>query len=514
MKPLSILTFVIFFALISATAIGQVVVSGSVGADGNYQTLKGAFDAINANPQADNFIDVAITADIVETATAQLNAGGWTSLRVHPGPQGARTIQGNISDVWDPRLSRNDPAWVPPTDAVIKLNGADNVSIDGEGVFTRSLFVTNTNVSGIGILITSAGDVDGATNNTIRNTIVTGVQDDASDGGAVLIVGFTENVSNDNNLIEGCLISDASYGVWINHGFTNTFDHNWNISGNIFGSTNLAFRTLRKRAISLHRASQYSIGYNTVRGLTGQGSGGTPVGIFVNLSENGNIYNNRVSDVKQVNLINAPQGGLCSFATGVNLNSAGFNRVANNFIWDVAATGDCPNGGFAVRGLMIGGGDYDVFNNSINMNTNTGKGHYSTALYLNGGGFATVHNNILANPSTSGQRVSIVAFPDTFSGDLNYNNYYSSQSVGYFCGVIVRAKDCFRKTLTNWRAAVGQDANSVSLIPGFVSATDLHLLGSSQMINRGRDIPTVLDDIDGQPRGSSTWDIGADEYVP
>jgi hypothetical protein len=114
-----------FLLLFSVTASSQVIVTGSSGADGNYPNLKGAFDAINANAQSGNFIDIAVTADIVETATAQLNAGGWTSLTVHPSG-GARTIQGNIPDFWS--TSQHLPL---PADAIIKLNGADNVTIDG-----------------------------------------------------------------------------------------------------------------------------------------------------------------------------------------------------------------------------------------------------------------------------------------------------------------------------------------------------------------------------------------------
>ena len=92
-----------------------VTVAGSTGADGNYTTLKGAFDALNANTtQTGNTITVTIGLDTVETASAVLNqpsGGSWTSLAIVP--SGTRSVSGSIAG------------------PLIDLNGADNVNING-----------------------------------------------------------------------------------------------------------------------------------------------------------------------------------------------------------------------------------------------------------------------------------------------------------------------------------------------------------------------------------------------
>ena len=111
---------------------GQVVVTGSTGADGSYATLKAAFDALNANgTQAGNVISVSITGDTTETATAALNepsVSSWTSLTITP--SGARTVSGAIA------------AGSP----LINLNGADNVTIDGLNSAGNSLTISNTTI--------------------------------------------------------------------------------------------------------------------------------------------------------------------------------------------------------------------------------------------------------------------------------------------------------------------------------------------------------------------------------
>ena len=78
---------------------GNVTVSGSTGADGQYVTLQAAFAALNANgTQGGNTISVTIIGNTAETATAVLNqpsVSSWTSLTVSP--SGARTVSGSLA---------------------------------------------------------------------------------------------------------------------------------------------------------------------------------------------------------------------------------------------------------------------------------------------------------------------------------------------------------------------------------------------------------------------------------
>lgn len=85
MRTMKIFGLPVFFMLaFCVNSSAQVTISGSSGVDGNYPTLKAAFDAVNASAQTGNNIDIAITANTTETATAELLAGGWASLVIHP----------------------------------------------------------------------------------------------------------------------------------------------------------------------------------------------------------------------------------------------------------------------------------------------------------------------------------------------------------------------------------------------------------------------------------------------
>ena len=65
-------------------------------------------------------------------------------------------------------------------------------------------------------------------------------------------------------------------------------------------------------------------------------------------------------------------------------------------------------------------------------------------------------------------------------------------------------------TLAQWRATTGSDSHS--LTGTFTVDATGHLPAGSQAIDRGVAVSQVLDDIDGQARGTR-YDIGADEYM-
>jgi hypothetical protein len=69
--------------------------------------------------------------------------------------------------------------------------------------------------------------------------------------------------------------------------------------------------------------------------------------------------------------------------------------------------------------------------------------------------------------------------------------------------------------LANIQTATAQDANSISVAPVFISATDLHLVPGSNcgLHRRGTPIATVSVDIDNETRSATNPDMGADEYA-
>ncbi|HEU0208320.1 MAG TPA: cadherin-like beta sandwich domain-containing protein, partial [Candidatus Udaeobacter sp.] len=136
---------------------GNVVVSGSTGADGQYATLKGAFDAINANgTQGGNTIGVSIIGDTNETAPAVLNqptVSTWTSLTVTP--SGARTVTGSLAA------------------PLVDLAGADKVTINGLNSAGNTLTLSNTNTGATGGTSTIRF-INGATQNMVINCSIRG----------------------------------------------------------------------------------------------------------------------------------------------------------------------------------------------------------------------------------------------------------------------------------------------------------------------------------------------------
>jgi uncharacterized repeat protein (TIGR01451 family) len=171
---------------------GPVTVTASAGTVGptDYATVKAAFDAINAGTHQ-GAINIFILGNTTETVAAVLNASGsgsasYTSIGMTP--TGARTVSGNLAT------------------PLIDLNGADNVTINGQNSGGNSLTFANSNTG------TTAGTstirfINGAQNNTVKNCSIQGSSTVAigTAGGAVLFstspaVGTTI-VGNNNNTI-------------------------------------------------------------------------------------------------------------------------------------------------------------------------------------------------------------------------------------------------------------------------------------------------------------------------
>ena len=280
---------------------GQVVVTGSTGADGSYATLKAAFDALNANgTQAGNVISVSITGDTTETATAALNepsVSSWTSLTITP--SGARTVSGAIA------------AGSP----LINLNGADNVTIDGLNSAGNSLTISNTTIgatagtgtirliadatndtitrctilgsststlaTAAGTIIVSTGTTTGNDNNTISNNDI-GPAGINLPSKAIMASGTSAAIENDNVMITGNNIFDfflpGSSCTGIN---ILTGNEAWTISNNRFYQT--ATRTftttaLRYSAITLNNSTGgFTVSGNTIGFGAANGTGTTTI---------------------------------------------------------------------------------------------------------------------------------------------------------------------------------------------------------------------------------------------
>jgi hypothetical protein len=162
------------------TVIGVVRITATTGNVGPiiYTTLKNAFDAVNAGTHT-GIITIDILGNTTETAAAVLNASGgassYTAVSIRP-IGGVRTVTGAIGT------------------ALVDLNGADNVTIDGDITGTKSLTFSNTSTAATATIRLYTD----ATNNIIRNCTILSAE--ASTTGGAIVFGAGTN-GNDINLI-------------------------------------------------------------------------------------------------------------------------------------------------------------------------------------------------------------------------------------------------------------------------------------------------------------------------
>lgn len=467
----------------------------TVGTAGNYTSLTnagGIFDALN-NLGATSNITINIISDLTgETGAVALNeiAGGYTTL---------------IKPVGAPRLITGSSAT-----SLIKLNAADGVTIDGAlGAGTsRDLTIENTNA---GTLIWVASTAtNAALNTTVKNTNVLGNTLLTAQG--IIVSGSTlgsaAEVSNSNLVITNNTFKKVQNAVFA-IGNATTPDQNWVITDNIAGSA-LVSEKLSFRGLAVQNAQNFTVSGNQIFGITTSNTS-TTSGILVGAnSSNGNVFNNKISDIKNTNT-----GGYgCN---GIYLNSSNVTaniNVNNNFISDVAGYGwSAALVGDNGYGIFVGAGaGYNIDYNTVNMNTNQTlatslPAAINIAVGVTAAGAVNLRNNIFVSSLTvpTERYVIYSAAPNTVFGTINNNDYFTT---GANLGFLTSA----RATLADIQTGFGQNTASVNISPVFVSPTDLHL-NDAALDNLGTPVVAVTTDIDGDPRSATTPDMGADEFT-
>ncbi len=507
-----------FFALllmigVSGNVWGQVSVTATAGTLGPtaYTTLKLAFDAVNAGTHQ-GAINIAISSNTSEGATpAVLNSSvapaNYSSININP-TNDAVTISGGVT---------------PASRGVIELNGADNVTINGDNPNTagtnRNLTITLTGTNASVLLwMKTVSATNGCTGNTFRNCNFQGQTTTNVTTAGILagssIFGAAAAVANSNITIANNTFTRVQNGIF-HFGFaTSTYDANWSITGNTFGSTAVAGDKLIFRGMILQNISGSTISNNVINGVVSStASTSNMSGIqFAAASSNCSVFGNRISDIKQMNTTGYGAIGInigCT-STASNLN------IYNNFIWDVAgrgySTSTVNDNGYGIA--LTAGGGYNLYYNTVRMNTNqTSATGHPYALLINGVTTASslnIRNNIFTNETTVGAAGTLYcvysAAANTVFADINYNDYY-------FTGTNLGFLGSARANLAAWQTATAKDAQSLSVTPTFVSATDLHLASTSCPLDgKGTPIATFTTDYDAATRDALTPDIGADEF--
>lgn len=544
-KLAACLMAVLAFAGRSASA--QVSVTATAGPDPGptaYTTLTGAFTAINAGTHQGD-VTISISGNTTETATAVLNnsgAGGalYTSVLIRP--TAPAVITGNI------------------VGAVIKLNGADNVTIDGRiGGVGRNLSVTNTSASTAtaAIWLASVAVGNGASNNVIRNLeLACGVDQQASTNltYGIIMSGTTISTTangedNDNNQFIANRIIRVRYGIVTRGNATNN-NVAPIVTDNIVGPASFGPDQIGKAGIFMQADTGALISRNTIQNVgvlvTNTAGGADRFGIAIGAETWGmteattitsgdyTVTKNVIHDIVEEKTFSSVGIRLGTTRAGVATN----NLVANNIIYNVRS--DATSGDQVVGiGFAAGVTDTIVFNTisltgdmdpgTATLSTTSGNGiRISTANSTTNANLTLRNNSIYLDASSSTAALhyyGITATANTYSfgtGALNNNNYYINPAntqlrtggLGTSTGA---AQTTEFATLANWQTAfsVPQDANSIQADPLFFSASDLHIQQASPNVDTAVTLAAVTDDIDAQVRPNGVNpDIGADEFYP
>jgi hypothetical protein len=376
-------------------------------------------------------------------------------------------------------------------DCLFKLNGTDYITFDGSnnGTNTKDLTIKNNSTDGSSkiIWIGSASSSNGATNNTIKNCNIVGNQDTwlgvvtssgTSAGGVA--EAQNNNTTIQNNTITGCFYGVACVGP--------TGDETGlHVVNNYLGSVTPADYNLY-RGVGLYQQGTAVISDNTITGI-GSDVGGEVAGIQVAGTANGvQILRNTISNIKNTNV-----DGYA--AIGIELSSSSSTAlvlVANNAIYDVAGYGylDGVDNGNGI--LVLNGGGYSIYYNSVSMNTNQAVDGYPAAFNVYDVAVANaldVKNNIFANLMTFGTEkyAVICSVGDTVFSSIDYNDYYTT-------GTNLGFLDSDAANLTEWQALTLQDSHSISGNPLYTSTTYLMPQSGSPVIGAALPLTGIVDD--------------------
>ena len=493
----------------------------TVGVGGNYTTLTAAVADYNTKCVSGNVVFNLTDASYTTAETFPIviqvnpNAGAGNTLTIKPATGVTSLISGSVA-----------------SGALIRLNGADFVTIDGSnnGTSSRDLTITNTSTTApTGLAISSLGLSAGAVNNTFKNlNISTGISTSPSMG--ISVGGVTpgtlgadnENTTLRNNNITVATIGIFSYGsTAVSAGAT----ENLVISSNNI-TTNTTIATV---GIQLGFGLNSTIADNTIS--VENSATTSPVGISIETGFTSSV----ISGNKIIKALSTNANGYGG--RGITIGTASSSSaltVVNNMVSGVNGSNWTSFGNSSSMGIgvgLIGGsttlstttGGVNLYYNSVhlsgNFDINTAN-IITAALYIGSGTSALdIRNNILSNAlvnvnATSGGSAKAYAIysaaANTAFSTIDYNNYYS-EAVQPVLGYI--SSD--RVDLTAIQAGFGGNVNSKNFLPFFVSPTDLHLVPTlnGQLENMGTPIPGITIDIDGDTRHATTPDMGADEFT-
>ena len=501
-----------------------------------YTTLTSAINTLSSggiSSPVTFLLDDAVYTSPAESFPIVINAvagaGPGATLTIRPAPGVTAAIVGT------------------GTGATIKLNGAGYVTIDGSnsGGPTRDLTIstTSTQSATAAVWLSSLGAGAGATNNTIRNCrLLCGVDQSAgtaetfgviSSGGQ--ITSTSDGSDNDNNVITSNEITRARWGVFV-RGASADLNDNVTISDNLIGPAAFGIDEIGRGGIVVQYVTASAITHNEVRSVGGPytqaAGGGSRVGIGLGGFQPGQattVTGSIVSRNLVHDIVEEKQYAAAGIIVGGSGTPSSGNTVTNNMVYGVRANsrtvgisiGASSNGDLVANNSVLVTGDLDPA--GVASCTVSCAGIAMESASNVGVSNLTLKNNVIAVDVTSNmpslKHYAVVAPPawDVWgSGGANNNDYYvNPANAQMVLGGIGTSPYTDVTTIAQWRTrfAPAQEGASVTALPPFISTTDLHLRTDipTPLESGGTPIAWVVADYDGDPRQSTTPDIGADE---
>lgn len=405
----------------------------------SYFNLKAAFDAINAG-QWTGTLTIKLKGSTQETATAQLNASGtgsanYSSVLIHP-VRSEVVVRGNLDG------------------DVIRLQGADNVTIDGRINASGSIIDLVLTNQSTGANATTLHLAESATNNTVRYTLLTGAGTGANSAIVRLGTASTGN-GNDNNTFTnnrftGISTTERPYNALLSQGSAgrgnsgNTVSNNlfvdtwrptstsnmlllgagteaWTISGNNFMETSNfvpnGAHTYTAIQLNNPNGGGHTLSGNVVGGTLEQGLGSpmtvgttsqaaTFTAIYLNLGRDTvtSVQGNSVTNLQVSSSAASPFRAIHVADGLVHLGT-----LQGNMVGAVAGTSKImvtsSNANATSAGLYLGGsGDIIAANNQLGAFTVTtsssGNPHHLYVIHGSGSGHLTIFNNTIGSITT------------------------------------------------------------------------------------------------------------------
>jgi hypothetical protein len=388
---------VLIIVLSCLTQVIYAQLNGTVTVPGTYPTLAAAINDLNSNG-----ISGVTTIEVSANQTAP--SGGYVINAV-----AGSSVTNTLTIKAIGAIVLTAPTGTSTTiDGVIKLNGADNLTIEGFTIAENALNTTQTTQMEWGIAALNVSTTDACQNITIKNCSINlnGAVENANEVGiyavhhsitSIFALRPTSASGAFSNLkIVGCTIDNAYTGILVGYNGTNTFpETNLIIGENGAGNTitNFGGSSAQSTGIYVDWASNANVNYNTIDNTLLNTQTYGLDGIFVGNGANQNI-------TISYNTIKVRKTNLTSQLTAIrNLGYTGTVICNNNEITGCSADG---SGTIILIYNQVACANLTVNNNNIHDNAGLNTTGTVALCYSNGAvANLTFNNNTLSNNQKS-----------------------------------------------------------------------------------------------------------------